>query len=63
MEKKILIENESIDLAVSVETIESQNNSLKKEIIEIGEKISKSKVRQLALKKMKSIKLENEIVH
>ena len=57
MEKKILTENESIDLAVSEwKQLESQNNSLEKEIIEIGEKISKSKVRQLGVKKMKSIK-------
>ena len=52
MEKKILTENESIDLAVSEwKQLESQNNSLEKEIIEIGEKISKSKVRQLGFKK------------
>jgi len=47
MEKRISTENESIDLAVSEwKQLESQNNSLEKEIIEIGEKISKSKVRQ-----------------
>ena len=63
MEKKILIENESIDLAVSEwKQLESQNNSLEKEIIEIGEKISKSKVRQLGVKKNEEYQaLENEI--
>jgi predicted nucleic acid-binding Zn-ribbon protein len=63
MEKKILTENESIDLAVSEwKQLESQNNSLEKEIIEIGEKISKSKVRQLGVKKNEEYQaLENEI--
>ena len=63
MEKKILTENESIDLAVSEwKQLESQNNSLEKEIIEISEKISKSKVRQLGVKKNEEYQaLENEI--
>lgn len=63
MEEKILTENESIDLAVSEwKQLESQNNSLEKEIIEIGEKISKSKVRQLGVKKNEEYQaLENEI--
>ena len=63
MEKKILTENESIDLAVSEwKQLESQNNSLEKEIIEIGEKISISKVRQLGVKKNEEYQaLENEI--
>jgi predicted nucleic acid-binding Zn-ribbon protein len=63
MEKKILTENESIDLAVSEwKQLESQNNSLEKEIIEIGEKISKNKVRQLGVKKNEEYQaLENEI--
>ena len=63
MEKKILTENESIDLAVSEwKQLESQNNSLEKEIIEIGEKISRSKVRQLDVKKNEEYQaLENEI--
>ena len=63
MEKKISTENESIDLAVSEwKQLESQNNSLEKEIIEIGEKISKSKVRQLGVKKNEEYQaLENEI--
>jgi predicted nucleic acid-binding Zn-ribbon protein len=63
MEKKIRTENESIDLAVSEwKQLESQNNSLEKEIIEIGEKISKSKVRQLGVKKNEEYQaLENEI--
>jgi predicted nucleic acid-binding Zn-ribbon protein len=63
MEKKIRTENESIDLAVSEwKQLESQNNSLEKEIIEIGEKISKSKVRQLDVKKNEEYQaLENEI--
>lgn len=63
MEKKILTENESIDLAVSEwKQLESQNNSLEKEIIEIGEKISKNKVRQLGVKKNEEYQaLDNEI--
>ena len=63
MEKKISTENQSIDLAVSEwKQLESQNNSLEKEIIEIGEKISKSKVRQLGVKKNEEYQaLENEI--
>jgi len=63
MEKKISTENESIDLAVSEwKQLESQNNSLEKEIIEIGEKISKSKVRQKKKKKNEEYQaLENEI--
>ncbi|NBU86555.1 MAG: hypothetical protein EBS13_04445 [Verrucomicrobia bacterium] len=63
MEKRISTENESIDLAVSEwKQLESQNNSLEKEIIEIGEKISKSKVRQLGVKKNEEYQaLENEI--
>jgi predicted nucleic acid-binding Zn-ribbon protein len=63
MEKRISTENESIDLAVSEwKQLESQNNSLEKEIIEIGEKISKSKVRQLSVKKNEEYQaLENEI--
>ena len=37
MDKKILTENESIELAVSEwKQLESNNNSLEKEIIEIG---------------------------
>jgi predicted nucleic acid-binding Zn-ribbon protein len=63
MDKKILTENESIELAVSEwKQLESNNNSLEKEIIEIGEKISKSKVRQLGVKKNEEYQaLENEI--
>ena len=63
MEKKISTENESIDLAVSEwKQLESQNNSLEKEIIEIGEKISKNKVRQLSVKKNEEYQaLDNEI--
>jgi len=63
MDKKILTENESIELAVSEwKQLESKNNSLEKEIIEIGEKIAKSKVRQLSVKKNEEYQaLENEI--
>ena len=63
MDKKILTENESIELAVSEwKQLESNNNSLEKEIIEIGEKIAKSKVRQLSVKKNEEYQaLENEI--
>ena len=63
MDKKILTENESIKLAVSEwKQLESNNNSLEKEIIEIGEKIAKSKVRQLSVKKNEEYQaLENEI--
>jgi len=63
MDKKILTENESIELAVSEwKQLESKNNSLEKEIIEIGEKIAKSKVRQLSVKKNEEYQaLESEI--
>lgn len=63
MDKKILTENESIELAVSEwKQLESKNNSLEKEIIEIGEKIAKSKVRQLSVKKNEEYQaLDNEI--
>jgi predicted nucleic acid-binding Zn-ribbon protein len=63
MDKKILTENESIELAVSGwKQLESNNNSLEKEIMEIGEKIAKSKVRQLSVKKNEEYQaLENEI--
>jgi predicted nucleic acid-binding Zn-ribbon protein len=63
MDKKILTENESIELAVSEwKQLESNNNSLEKEIIEIGEKIAKSKVRQLSVKKNEEYQaLESEI--
>ena len=63
IEQKISIENESIELAVSEwKLLETNNTSLEKEIIEIGEKIAKSKTRQLEVKKNEEYQaLENEI--
>ena len=63
IEKKILTENKTIELAVSEwKELESKNNSLEKEILEISEKITKSKVRQLKVKKNEEYQaLENEI--
>ena len=63
VENKIFIENESIDISVSEwKELESKNNSLEKEILEIGEKIAKNKVRQLEVKKNEEYQaLENEI--
>ena len=63
VENKISTENESIEIAVSEwKELESKNNSLEKEILEIGEKIAKNKVRQLEVKKNEEYQaLENEI--
>lgn len=63
IEQKISIENESIELAVSEwKLLETNNTSLEKEIIEISEKIAKSKTRQLEVKKNEEYQaLENEI--
>ena len=63
VENKISTENESIEIAVSEwKELESKNNTLEKEILEIGEKIAKNKVRQLEVKKNEEYQaLENEI--
>ena len=63
IEKKILTEKESIDIAVSEwKELESKNNALEKEILEIGDKISKNKLRQLEVKKNEEYQaLETEI--
>ena len=63
IEKKILTEKESIDIAVSEwKELESKNNSLEKEILEIGDKITKNKLRQLEVKKNEEYQaLETEI--
>ena len=63
IEKKILTEKESIDIAVSEwKELESKNNALEKEILEIGEKINKNKLRQLEVKKYEEYQaLETEI--
>ena len=63
VEKKISTENESIEMAVSEwKELESKNNSLEKDILEIADKISKNKVRQLEVKKNEEYQaLENEI--
>ena len=63
IEQKISIENESIELAVSEwKLLETNNTTLEKEIIEISEKIAKSKTRQLEVKKNEEYQaLENEI--
>ncbi len=63
IENKISTENKSIELAVSEwKELESKNNSLEKEILEISEKIAKSQVRQLEVKKNEEYQaLESEI--
>ena len=63
IEKKILTEKESIDIAVSEwKELESKNNALEKEILEIGDKITKNKLRQLEVKKNEEYQaLETEI--
>ena len=61
IEKKILTENKTIELAVSEwKELESKNNSLEKEILEISEKITISKVRQLKVKKNEKLWLLGE---
>ena len=63
MDQKIKIEKESIDKAVTEwKELETRNNSLEKELIEISEKLARSKVRQLEVKKNEEYAaLENEI--
>ena len=63
IKKKILTEKESIDIAVSEwKELESKNNALEKEILEIGDKITKNKLRQLEVKKNEEYQaLETEI--
>ena len=63
MDQKIKIEQESIDQAVTEwKELETRNNSLEKELIEISEKLARSKVRQLEVKKNEEYAaLENEI--
>ena len=63
IEKEILTEKESIDIAVSEwKELESKNNALEKEILEIGDKITKNKLRQLEVKKNEEYQaLETEI--
>ena len=51
VEQKILTENESIEIAVSEwKQLESKNNALEKEILEIGEKSLKTKYGNLKSK-------------
>ena len=58
MDQKIKIEQESIDQAVTEwKELETRNNSLEKELIEISEKLARSKVRQLEVKKMRNTQL------
>lgn len=63
VDSRISTEKDSIEIAVSEwKQLESQNNTLEKEIIELEERISKSKVRQLEAKKNEEYQaLENEI--
>lgn len=63
MDEKIIIEKESVELALSEwKGLESQNNSLEKEILSMNEMIAKQRNRQLEVKKNEEYQaLENEI--
>ena len=61
--EKRLRRKTNIEIAVSEwKELESENNALEKEILEIGEKIAKNKVRQLEVKKNEEYQAQqNEI--
>lgn len=63
MDQKIAIEKESVELAMAEwKGLESQNNSLEKEILSMNELIAKQRNRQLEVKKNEEYQaLENEI--
>ena len=63
-EEKILVENQSIELAMEEwKSLEAKNNSLESEILSIGEQINRQKNRQLEVKKNEEYQaLENEII-
>ena len=63
-EEKILVENQSIELAMEEwKSLEAKNNSLESEILSISEQINRQKNRQLEVKKNEEYQaLENEIM-
>ena len=63
MDQKITIEKESVELALAEwKSLESQNNSLEKEILSMNDLIAKQRTRQLEVKKNEEYQaLENEI--
>lgn len=63
MDKNIAIEKESVELALSEwKGLESQNNSLEKDILSMNELIAKQRNRQLEVKKNEEYQaLENEV--
>ena len=63
-EEKILVENQSIELAIEEwKSLEAKNNSLESEILSISEQINRQKNRQLEVKKNEEYQaLENEII-
>jgi predicted nucleic acid-binding Zn-ribbon protein len=63
-EEKILVENQSIELAMEEwKSLEAKNNSLESEILSISEQINRQKNRQLEVKKNEEYQaLENEII-
>ena len=65
MDKNIAIEKESVELALSEwKGLESQNNSLEKDILSMNELIAKQRNRQLEVKKNDEYQaLENEVTN
>ena len=63
MDEKIAVEKESVELALAEwKGLESQNNTLEKDILSMNELIAKQKNRQLEVKKNEEYQaLENEI--
>ena len=63
MEKKIAVEKESVALALAEwKGLESENNSLEKEILSMNESINRQRNKQLEVKKNEEYQaLENEI--
>jgi hypothetical protein len=63
LDKKILVEKESIAMAnLELKTLETSNSTLESEIVSIGDQISRQKNKQLAVKKNEEYQaLENEI--
>ena len=65
MEEKIAVEKKSVELALAEwKGLESQNNSLEKEILSMNDLVNKQRNRQLEVKKNEEYQaLENEIVN
>ena len=62
--KKIAVEKESVELALAEwKGLESENNSLEKEILSMNDSINRQRNKQLEVKKNEEYQaLENEIV-